>query len=1319
MSEARPPRRTGGLPRPQRLSAARLFTVVIVFLLLAGYAVWKSERFQNLLQGVSRERLSAALGVPVSFDTVELRFFPPSISLANVRIGNDPALGLPADTPLLTAEQIGIGGGISLTGGELRLGRLRAVRPSLSLVQLADGRWNLPPGLKRSSSRNGRVKVVVASLLVQQGSLAVEGRKLSLDAKLEDFTAELVSAGPDRYRGGLVCRTGSVRVSGSETIRVALDARFLFDARRGVTIDRILAEGDFGTLRANGALEENGRPGARLSVAGTVSIEEAERLFHAKLGFAGQAEIRARIEVPPGGAYRVTGTLHAPAVRAERFRLEDVAARVVANPSELVARIERARYAGGTAHGSFRVASLRRAPRPMTLLLEAEGLSLESFFSDIQLPGTGLSGAADLSLALRWGESGLTHANGGGTLSIEPGRAVSAVRGRYGIPTGGGGALAVVDGRIGFEAFAVRFPQSTVEFTGGVRIGRWQPDFDFRLRSRDLIEVDRLFNNFLAATGGRAEPLGLGGSGEAQGHLEGTWGDPRATARLAIEDARYAGVRFGSARGTVDLENGAFLFRPLRVYEGDGALSLEGAAAFREVRGRPKFDLVVSARRYPLARLLDYLDLDYPVEGLVTGVFPLRGSPEALTGGGAVELADAVLWGQPLPRVSGRVVFSPGRFGLEEVRAPLGGGMVGGSGSLALREKTFTARLAGDGIALDSLRALERARDFAGRLSFQLSGSGRLDRPDLDVTATVADARLFGHPIPGGLEPGLTAKVEAGVLRGELAVPKRWSVTAEGDLFGGGAPLAIAVNAPDLASLLLFTPIELPPDRNGALALEGSLSLPARPGEGPSGTFRVTRARLDLPERPGVLATSGEVRVALAGGRLTFDEFELKGEGTSLRVRGLVDVGAKSALDVSVAGGVDAALLAIFVPQAGLTGRLDVQLAATGSLSRPSLSGTVRVEDGRYRLAGAAQLVDEIDATLRFGGSRGELEARARFGGGEVFAAGSFEFAGTTIQSFRLTAQGRRVTVRYPQDMRLLVDADLVATGDADGNVVRGEVVLLRGTYSRDFDVTISDFLARSRPATAVVAVDRWRQETRLEVHIVSSAALEVRNNLARLTGTVDLMARGTVADPSLIGQIVLDEGGRLTFRDVRYEIESGTITFANARGFVPIVDVRARAEVRGYDLVVTLAGAWPRLQTTFTSDPPLPDETIVALLLTGAEPGAAPTDASTSIVTAAGSLVGGAATSAITRPAARLFKLERFQIDPVFTGTGFSGATTTVGKQISPNWSVTYSQPLFEAGTREPVVQIEGRISQSWIVRMRRDENGIYLVDLRRRQRY
>jgi translocation and assembly module TamB len=577
---------------------------------------------------------------------------------------------------------------------------------------------------------------------------------------------------------------------------------------------------------------------------------------------------------------------------------------------------------------------------------------------------------------------------------------------------------------------------------------------------------------------------------------------------------------------------------------------------------------------------------------------------------------------------------------------------------------------------------------------------------------------FFGHAIPEALAPRLELALRKGVLDASAAVPERWKFQAKGDAFGTPARLDVALDATDLNSFLLFTPLGLAPGRGGSIAVEGKLVLPTRAGELPTGTFTVTRARLDLPDRPGVLATSGNVRASLGNGRLTFDEFHAVGEGSDLKVNGYVDLGrTPRTVNVAVSGPLDASLLSLAAPDIGLAGKLRLDMRANGTFDSPQLAGTVRIENGRYRMNNPPVIVDDLDGLLTFHGARGDLEARAKVRGGEAFAAGSFSVAGLALRDFRFSVQARRVSLPYPEDMRLVVDADLVATGGPAGNQVRGEVTLLRGTYTKDFDITLTDLLSRGRPA-GVAAVEPWKERTTLEVRIVSSASLEVRTNVAKLTGTVDLVARGTVADPALVGQIVLDEGGRVQFRDVRYDIEAGTVTFANARGFAPIIDIRARAEVKGYDLIVSLVGTWPRIQTSFSSDPPLPDESVIALLLTGTAPSSRPeSDTASSIVSVGAGIAAGAATGVLTRPTQKFFKLERFEIDPIFTGAGqLSDVRSTVGKQVTPNLLVTYSQSFDTS--KQPVVQFEWRLSNNFVLRGQRDENGTYLIDLRRRQR-
>jgi len=481
-----------------------------------------------------------------------------------------------------------------------------------------------------------------------------------------------------------------------------------------------------------------------------------------------------------------------------------------------------------------------------------------------------------------------------------------------------------------------------------------------------------------------------------------------SSAKFSAENARYDGVLFGSVRGATEMHDGAFVFRPLRAYDGGASISIEGTTRYRKDPKRPTLDLVLTAKDYPVKRFLEYLDLDYPIEGRLTGSFPLTGSPpDTVSGGGVAALDDAVLWGQRVPRLTGRMGLTPGHFELDDIRAEIGGGMFGGRIAIAYKEKTFEARGAGDGLPLEALDSLAAAtRDVTGRVSFELAGSGTFSRPDLKVSATMSEATFFGHAIPETMTPRLALTVTQGQVDGTVSVPERWTLTARGD--AGATPIAldVALDAPDLAALMLFTPAALPVADGGALAAHGRVQLPQAAGESPSGQFVVTAARLDLGDRKGLVRTDGDVTIEVSKGRIALGELHAVGDGVDLRLRGAVDLsGEKAALEGRATGSADASVLALAYPDLGLGGRLVVDFGVSGPAAAPAFKGGIRIEGGRYRMAGYS--FEEIEGSLRLAGSTGELEGlRAKVAEGEAFVAGSFRLAGTEVRDFPFQPAG-------------------------------------------------------------------------------------------------------------------------------------------------------------------------------------------------------------------------------------------------------------------------------------------------------------------------
>jgi len=295
--------------------------------------------------------------------------------------------------------------------------------------------------------------------------------------------------------------------------------------------------------------------------------------------------------------------------------------------------------------------------------------------------------------------------------------------------------------------------------------------------------------------------------------------------------------------------------------------------------------------------------------------------------------------------------------------------------------------------------------------------------------------------------------------------------------------------------------------------------------------------------------------------------------------------------------------------------------------------------------------------------------------------------------------------------------------GATDSAKIRGELTLLSGTYTKDFAPTLASLFGKNRDVTYVGARETWQDRVALDLHVVSSASLEVRNNLARLTASVDLLARGTLAEPVFLGQISIDEGGKITLQDVKYEIVSGTITFGNPSRTEPVIDVTATAEVKGYAInaqAVGTLGGRSRVQFNLSSDPPLTNEQIASLLLTGSAPESA--NARAGEGTTASSVVGslaGLAMRPVTSRVQQLFRLDRFQVDPVLQSAPGSsgGAVITIGKNLSKDLSVTYS---YSAETNaQSIVLVEYEIDANKVIQASKDENNVYSIGVKFRKRF
>ena len=1310
----------------------RLFTLLLVFTVLVLYAVFRSSRFQELLRRRTERLLTAKIGRTVTIGSFDLALVPFAFLVRDVAVANDRR-GLSG--PAFSAAEIELRGLPTFTSRRIDIPKLRVVSPRVVVEVFPDGTTNLKAVLDALVGGGGEgVDVRLKEAVIQRATLRFREWDAEIDAVLQDAA---VTARSGRSRTvthlALACRKGRFKLEDNETLDFEIGAEVTLAPGR-VHLTGLRLRGDRLKLEASGGVDDLAKPVLALVARAETTGEALSKVFGLGLPVTGGVTMRGTMRFGEPGGFRIFGAFDLNATAFGPFPMTGEGVLRV-DPNGLLVNVTRASYAGGTLEALVRLERIKNPPLPVRIALRARGLDFEQFFSDLGLRGTGLMGRADLDTTLTFGRGGIEHADGIGRihLTADTGRP-SAVVGRFALPVSGGGPLEVRDGQLLFAGVSFATAGGArISVDGGLRLGTWEPDLQLEIASDDLAEVERLADNFYPAIQNEplTPPLNLGGAGRIAARLSRSFSDPRVEGRLSATGFVLRGVPFGTASAEFVVDRNVATFSPFTATDGGASLSLTGKIGWGgALKDAYRLDgLAADFSAWPIEHVLKFLDIDLPITGAGTGRLPLDGVTPALSGRIPLVLTEASLWGQKLDRLEGVLAFEKDRIAIENMAARLADGTAGASGFYRYADRAF-------GLDLD-VRAIPVARldaagglALTGTLSGRVKGGGTVDKPNLDVSARVAEAAWGGSPLGRvGTELELRVTADRGAFTLLARAPEAAEITLAPDAVEGRWRGRVEVSSlAPFASLL-----GLPEDArlDGRLFAEASLStgkdMNALRGEGTVSAARLTAYGRTLELRAPAPLKVEKGRVSL--GRLTLAEVRSEdlppGPPTVLTISGSAGLSAPRALDLAASGSFDAALLKPALEGMNAAGRVTVDLKVSGTAAKPALLGRVSL-DGVDLSSPGGTAFESITGTLLFSEDRVTVsDLSVRYNGGTVDLGGFVALSGLKPTSFRLSAHVGKVRASPFDGFRATFSGDLVLLGDTVLRTVRGDLSLDRAVYSRDFSLDLASLLARKR-ATVTAGNPAAFDAVALDVRLLAPASsIEVRNNVARLKLSGELFVRGTLGHPLLFGEVTAEEGGRLTLQGQRYEIQSAKILFSNPLRIEPFFELEARGTVSRYQISFGLTGTPSRLVPRFSSDPQLSEAQIVSLMTSGDIPqsagagapvGAAPISSEESVSKAARELLASLATSAVTSRTKEFFRLDRFQIDPLITGTSFDAPRVTVGKSLGRDFHATVSFVL--SSNQQQIITLDYYLTSAALIQARLDENGIYSVELRIRQR-
>lgn len=894
------------------------------------------------------------------------------------------------------------------------------------------------------------------------------------------------------------------------------------------------------------------------------------------------------------------------------------------------------------------------------------------------------------------------------------------------------GPVSFRDGTVSTTGLVAVGPEQRLTLAGRYDLDAGRGSADFRLASEDVGQLVDL----LPLDAAEVPPwLPTGGRGTVEASLAfapGPEGRPVVTGRAAFDLAAVdtGAGRFDTLVGSLRLTRRAIRDLRFEATADGGALIAAGDVPLP--LDADDVGLSVEVVDFPLDRLAALVPQLPDVRGRLTARLDAIGPFDQLQGEAEIDTGPVTLAGVELTSLQADVTFRGPRLVADRVVAESPAGTVRGVGTWNRATGTLAFQVTGDGLALDRPPFAELVPgELAGRVDLAATVEGTVDRPRVAARIVARDLGIAGRPLGDEGRATLLARWDGETVSATGSLLGLVSFDGGGVLTLDRADLAIQVASDDLGALVQLASAQPIVDELAG-SFVGTLRVAGPWGEDRVPVVSLTLPSLVLVHDAGRIENLEPVEVRLADGRLVVDSLYLgtpDGE-SELFVVGGVGMGGDGPLDLRLQADVDGGWLELLVPQVDLEGEVEALAVVRGTLSDPAFSGQASLRDGEALVDGFPHAFEDLQAVALFYPGRIVLDnVTADLAGGDLRAAGTIELVDLAAGrvDYRLQAQVSDVSVRFPEGFLLRGDANLTLTTRPEGRLLAGAVDLERAFYLEDVPAGLGELLQGvfQRTRLEVAEADEELAGTQLNVAILGPDALRVRNNIANLEGDVDLVLRGSLARPVILGQVEVDAGGDVVYADNEYEVERGLLTFANPRRIDPVIDFVATTDVRSFDITLNLSGTVDRLNATFTSDPPLADLEIVSLLTTGqqiADSGrlfAGPQAGTPGAPGAAAQqFLYGQAASVISERVNTLFGFDRFRVAPVAaTGPGQSSLAFTVGKQISRDLFVTYSR---DPSTSDlDVLQVEWEVEENVIVVLTQRGDGSYAVDVQVERRF
>jgi len=1325
------------LPTRWKISKPVRITLYLVenllVLALAALIVMSSAWFQHVLERRVIASVENLTGGRVEIAHFRFKPWLFQITLQKLVIHGSEAAG---DPPLISAREVEVG----LSPGQLLRRRLRLRYLDMDELQVhlrtnPQGVTNLPGPGERTSAQQGLADLMNLSI----GRLTIshsvffwndQRQPVELDAR---ELAILLRRTRGRYNGTLSSSATTLRSPRWSSPPINFNSRFeLSPARLVFSSFAWQAQGTAGaasfTIIPHPVLQASGSFHASLEIPALARILHAPELQAGTLQVEGLAVYQGGTISAQGRAQAHQAVILTPALPS---LLLDATTSYALEKNQLNLTNLLVSVWGGTVQGTFQ-ANFQDSPAKFRFNSRLHQVRLDNvlrsastlpLFAAQLHPASVADGALSATWSGRW--EGL---KADFDLALQQ----PAAAPRNVLPVSGGARGTFEDGRgltLHLANAEFRTPHSTITARGTVTQRITSPvaaePLALTVTTDDFEEWRPFFRALVAAPSGI--PLELTSRAEFSGQLSGSYEEPSLEGRVSMGRFRYHGWTWDRLTAAVALNPGFVQISGGRVEHEKSSFELSASAQLDHWRLTPSSMVQVSAQaqRTPVEGLKAAINSDLPIRGSVTGRVDVEGTTATLAGSGSLRINAGAIADEPFDSFSTQLRVSQSIWKLQDIQLRKNHGRLMGNIILEPERRFASGQLEGTGFRLADIRRLPLTASTAfpkggldGNLNFEARGQGTPEDFHVQGSWRLRNLSVAGTPLDE-FHGTLTGEGKRLRLEGEDQSPGGnlhlgMRATAEGDWPMEAEGEYSSLRADPWIRAFFNREFAAAVTLGGSFRATGPLRTPAKID------FQ-SRARDVAVDFPSIQWRNVQpVDAHYSDGRLALSRFVMRGPSTELEIEGEVGFTDGVTLALRAEGTANATLLTAFDSNLQASGRSTLSLRLTGTPARPMLNGAMDIQDVSLDYSGLPFRFNNLQGTVNLEGERAVIGSlRGTSGGGTVSLSGFV----TLVESprFEVHADLSQVRVHYPPSFTSVLDGNLRLGGGVEQAQLQGELVVRQMIVNENINF-ISKIIESSSPVAEQPAsvTSPIASKIRLNVRVTSAPPAQVQTPNLRLVGDIDIRLQGSVANPVQVGSIHF-LSGESVFRGNRYKLVRGDMSLTNPFRTQAYLDLEAQTSVQSYDLTLDISGPFDRLKFAYRSDPPLPTADILSLLALGyvrQEGAFSPVGGNPTATIGASAILSEALSSQRTSRIQHLFGVSRIKIDPNVGVPGFgSGARVTVEQQVTHDLTLTYVTDTSYSQYR--IIQFEWNINDNVSVLGIRDQNGIFGVEFRFRQRF